>query len=62
MKIDDLASKHDQAKIFNLEYEFRINRLKLDYITVKNKAIVIYYFRMCYNRFNFCANSKRFCY
>ncbi|KAB8059482.1 GNAT family N-acetyltransferase [Janthinobacterium violaceinigrum] len=34
MKIDDLASKHDQAKIFNLEYEFRINRLKLDYITL----------------------------
>lgn len=32
MKIDDLASKHDQAKIFNLEYEFRINKLKLDYI------------------------------
>lgn len=34
MKIDDLASKHDQAKIFNLEYEFRINKLKLDYITL----------------------------
>jgi GNAT superfamily N-acetyltransferase len=34
MKIDDLASKHDQAKIFNLEYEFRIHRLKLDYITL----------------------------
>ncbi|MDC8759229.1 GNAT family N-acetyltransferase [Janthinobacterium fluminis] len=32
MKIDDLASKIDQAKIFNLEYEFRINKLKLDYI------------------------------
>ena len=34
MKIDDLASKHDQAKIFSLEYEFRIHRLKLDYITL----------------------------
>ncbi|MFM9435342.1 GNAT superfamily N-acetyltransferase [Janthinobacterium sp. CG_23.3] len=34
MKIDDLASQHDQAKIFNLEYEFRINKLKLDYITL----------------------------
>ena len=34
MKIDDLASKHDQATIFNLEYEFRINRLKLDFIAL----------------------------
>ena len=32
MKIDDLASKHDQVTIFNLEYEFRINKLKLDFI------------------------------
>ena len=32
MKIDDLASKHDQATIFNLEYEFRINKLKLDFL------------------------------
>src|SRR5471032_1036144 len=34
MKIDDLASKHDQATIFNLEYEFRINKLKLDFIAL----------------------------
>ena len=34
MKIDDLASKHDQATIFNLEYEFRINKLKLDFLTL----------------------------